>query len=172
MIDGIEFTQPWGDLLEIAEARDIDLPSFTENVKILASMQRWDLIYLLSETAGLEASVLIDANDEVYVDWGSPGRVPLQAHVGATIPFKVWVHTHPGFSAYWSSTDRNSLAIATGILEHALVLGKDGVKSSMNKMFNEVSNYFTPISYVGMLSNWQESDAISWPAYSCDLGGI
>ena len=33
---------------------------------------RWDLVYNLSLIAGLETSVLIDANGEIQIDWGSP----------------------------------------------------------------------------------------------------
>ena len=79
--------------------------------------------------AGLETSVLIDANGEIQIDWGSPGRVPLRPPVGM-IAFRVWVHTHPDskhIGAY-----RQKQPCNCGILSRALVLGAPGIKQSRN----------------------------------------
>ena len=94
-----------GDLLAVQET--------------LAEAGRWDGVYVLSVLAGLETSVLIDADDKVFIDWGTAGQVTLQPPVGGRIPFKLWVHTHPRFAAYWSGTDTNSLSLGAGILETA-----------------------------------------------------
>ena len=49
--------------------------------------------------------------------------------VGATIPFSLWIHTHP-WDAYWSPTDLATLASYSQILDEALVLGHDHMKSA------------------------------------------
>ena len=118
----------------------------------------WDFVYNLSLIAGLETSVLIDANGEIQIDWGSPGRVPLRPPVGMMAPFRVWVHTHPGFQAYWSGTDKNSLAIAQGILSSALVLGAPGIKQSQN-LGADCGNSISP---EGPLQHWTEEDVVPW----------
>ena len=73
-------------------------------------------------------------------------------------PFRVWVHTHPGFQAYWSLTDKNSLAIAQGILSRALVLGAPGIKQSRNIGPENVET----ISQEGPLQHWTEEDVVAW----------
>ena len=74
-------------------------------------------------------------------------------------PFRLWVHTHPGFHSYWSSTDRNSLAIAQGILDRALVLGAPGVKESRNMVEEDSTKR---LGVVGPLSSWSDQDIVSW----------
>ena len=88
------------------------------------------MIYLLSKSVSREVSILVDSKDNYWIDWGTIGRVELSPPVGAVLPFKLWVHTHPSNTAYWSVTDRNTLEIAKGILEKALVLGEDGLLST------------------------------------------
>ena len=89
-----------------------------------AKQENWYYIYLLSQLVSREVSILVDSNDNYWVDWGTIGSVELSPPVGAVLPFKLWVHTHPSNTAYWSITDRNSLEIAKGILEKAMVLGE------------------------------------------------
>jgi hypothetical protein len=141
-----------------AEAQAVETEDVLAVQRIAAEHGRWDLVYNLSLIAGLETSVLIDANGAIQIDWGSPGRVPLRPPVGMMAPFRVWVHTHPGFQAYWSGTDKNSLAIAQGILSTALVLGAPGIKQSQN-LGLENSN---PISSDGPLRHWTEEEVVPW----------
>ena len=130
---GTEICQDeWIDICTRAINRDVEAEVFLIAQSRLSRQRRWDLIYHLSELAGLETSVLIDSNDRVFIDWGTSGQVILTPPVGAKIPFKLWVHTHPGFHPYWSGTDTNSLAIGVSIIERAMVLGATGVKSSYN----------------------------------------
>ena len=42
-----------------------------------------------------EVSVLFDADGRIWVDIGTVGHVSLEPPLGATIPFRLWVHTHP-----------------------------------------------------------------------------
>lgn len=142
-----------------AEAKAVEAEELLLVQRRAAEHGRWDLVYNLSLIAGLETSVLIDANGEIQIDWGSPGRVPLRPPVGMMAPFRLWVHTHPGFHSYWSSTDRNSLAIAQGILDRALVLGAPGVKESRNMVEEDSTKR---LGVVGPLSSWSDQDIVSW----------
>ena len=55
--------------------------------------------------------------------WPSQAEPP----VGSSIPFSLWIHTHP-WDAYWSATDLSTLAAYSQILDEALVLGHDHMK--------------------------------------------
>ena len=145
--------ESWAKICDLAENRLIgdEVIEVQSNAALLG---RWDVVYVLSRLAGLETSVLIDAEDNVSVDWGSPGRVALSPPVGCAAPFKVWTHTHPGFDAYWSGTDTNSLAIASGIVSKALVLGAPGIKQSLNASLTDVGEGTERLLANGPLSNW------------------
>ena len=140
-LNGTQICQnEWIDICNIARNRDVESEVFLDSQRRLSRKRRWDLIYHLSELAGLETSVLIDASDQVFIDWGTSGEVRLTPPLGAKIPFKLWVHTHPGFHPYWSGTDTNSLAIGVSIIERAMVLGATGVKSSYNYFLDRRDN--------------------------------
>jgi hypothetical protein len=151
----------WLEACDAASQRDVTNQTLLEVQRYLASQRRWDGVYMLSVMAGLETSVLIDANDEIFLDWGTQGQVRLQPPVGAKIPFKVWVHTHPRFAAYWSHTDTTSLSLGLRILESAIVLGQPGPKSSENTTMVETSNSQT-LSHVGPLAHWTLEDPVPW----------
>ena len=68
--------EAWGHLCTMASERHIGDEIMEIQAKA-ALLDRWDVVYVLSRLAGLETSVLIDAEDNVSVDWGSPGRVAL-----------------------------------------------------------------------------------------------
>ncbi len=158
-IESIDITyEQWNDACFQAEARAVESEEVQTVQHRAAQHGRWDLVYNLSLIAGLETSVLIDANGEIQIDWGSPGRVPLRPPVGMMAPFRVWVHTHPGFQAYWSLTDKNSLAIAHGILSRALVLGAPGIKQSRNIGPESVET----ISQERPLQHWTEEEVVAW----------
>ena len=92
--------------------------------------KRWEEIYRISSALHREVSILIDADDSIWIDWGDQSEVTLSPPYGAKIPFKLWVHTHPNMLAYWSVTDQTSLQIASNILETAYVLGGNGLLST------------------------------------------
>ena len=154
---GVTYEQ-WLTACNQAEAQAVESDDVLDVQRNAAKHQRWDLVYNLSLIAGLETSVLIDANGQIQIDWGSPGRVPLRPPVGMMAPFRVWVHTHPGFHAYWSGTDKNSLAIAQGILSSALVLGAPGIKQSRNLGPDNGHS----IGLEGPLQHWTEEDITPW----------
>ncbi len=156
--------ESWAKICDLAENRLIgdEVIEVQSNAALLG---RWDVVYVLSRLAGLETSVLIDAEDNVSVDWGSPGRVALSPPVGCAAPFKVWTHTHPGFDAYWSGTDTNSLAIASGIVSKALVLGAPGIKQSLNASLTDVGEGTERLLANGPLSNWTQEPVIPWASF-------
>jgi len=157
-----ENQETWGDICTLAENRKIADPVLIQFQSNSASAGRWDAVYALSLLAGLETSVLIDADDMVFIDWGTSGRVPLKPPVGARMPFKMWAHTHPGFAAYWSATDTNSLAIGSAILRQAIVLGAPGPKTAINLAFNETYVCQNTINANGPLSNWSDERVTPW----------
>ena len=152
----------WLDICQLARERDIENPLLLGLQRKGASLGRWDVVYSLSLLAGLETSVLIDSEDNVSLDWGDPGRVILKAPHGFMAPFKLWVHTHPGFMAYWSSTDTNSLALGCSIIEKALVLGSPGIKQAQNSTFGRLSDMDERIEDDGPLSQWSNEEVLGW----------
>ena len=93
----------------------------------LVRTKQWEEIYNLSSILRKEVSILVDSNDNIWIDWGNQSLVALSLPYGSKLPFKLWVHTHPNMPAYWSVTDQASLQIASQILETAYVLGGDGL---------------------------------------------
>ena len=156
--------EDWTAACQAASERRVDDPRMLDAQRKLAEARRWDGVYLLSVMAGLETSVLIDADDKVFIDWGTAGQVTLQPPVGGRLPFKLWVHTHPRFASYWSSTDTNSLSLGTGILQSAMVLGQPGPKHSSNRSLIEVNNS-SFIGEAGPLSQWTDEEPVPWPEW-------
>ncbi len=155
----------WERLCALATAREVTNEELIGVQSKAALLERWDVVYTLSLLAGLETSVLIDAEDTVSVDWGSPGRVALAPPVGCVAPFKVWTLTHPGFEAYWSGTDTRSLAIAGTIVSRALVLGSPGIKQALNESFNTIEQTSLRIMPSGPLHLWTAEPVLPWEAY-------
>lgn len=168
-LDQLELDEEaWSQLCTMASERHIGDEIMEIQAKA-ALLGRWDVVYVLSRLAGLETSVLIDAEDNVSVDWGSPGRVALAPPVGCAAPFKVWTHTHPGFEAYWSGTDTHSLAIASGIVAKALVLGAPGLKQSLNATLATVDGGMNRISPNGPLNHWTDEAVTPWASFYAQL---
>ena len=133
----LPFGEPaWRSACEAALEQRVDDPVLRDVQRACSEAGRWDGVYLLSVLARLETSVLIDAQDRIFLDWGTAGEVTLQPPVGARAPFKLWVHTHPRFASYWSATDTHSLALGATVVERAMVLGQSGPKTSRN--FNPI----------------------------------
>lgn len=155
----------WEGLCVMAEARQVDNERLLEVQSNAALMGRWDVVYAFSYLAGLETSVLIDAEDSVSIDWGSPGRVALSPPIGCAAPFKVWTHTHPGFDAYWSGTDTNSLANGASIVSRALVLGAPGIKQALNQSLTTEELPERRLMKDGPLSQWTDEALTPWSTF-------
>ena len=104
-----------------------ELVKFRQIVRDLVDRREWDEIYLLSSIIRREISILIDADDAIWIDVGDQSQVSLSPPYGSKLPFKLWVHTHPNMLAYWSTTDQDSLRLVTNILDTAYVLGGNGL---------------------------------------------
>ena len=98
-----------------------------ETIAALASKAMWRDLWNLADSLSREVSVLFDKDGRIWVDIGTSGKVRLSPPIGASIPFSLWIHTHP-WDAYWSDTDLATLACYSGILDEALVLGHDHMK--------------------------------------------
>jgi hypothetical protein len=100
-----------------------------ETIGALAIERDWESLWSIADMMGREVSVLFDSKMRVWVDVGTAGQVELAPPLGSTIPFRLWIHTHPR-NAYWSSTDLMTIASHSLILERALVLGFDHMKAT------------------------------------------
>ena len=140
---------------------DVESEFSIDYVINLAKKGNWYMIYQLSNFVSREVSILVDSKDNYFVDWGTIGSVELSPPVGAVLPFKLWVHTHPSNTAYWSITDRNSLEIAKGILERALVLGEDGILSTTLQPTTSSTG-----ANEGSNPQWTEEQVMDWLEYN------
>ena len=86
-----------------------------------------DVIWEMSQTAfdiPREIQVVIDANDNLYMDFGTPGYVDFDTvPVGMILPVKCWIHTHPFGAAYFSGTDWRTIRNWQLVMEEAIVIG-------------------------------------------------
>ena len=149
-----EFTEP---------VHDVESKSSIGYVINLAKKGNWFMIYLLSKCVSREVSILVDSKDNYFVDWGTIGSVELSPPVGAVLPFKLWVHTHPSNTAYWSITDRNTLEIAKGILDKALVLGENGLLSTTLQPTTS-----STVDIENPNPQWTEEEVMGWLEYNLD----
>ena len=140
---------------------DVESESSIDFVINLAKKCNWNLIYLLSKCVSREVSILVDSKDNYFVDWGTIGSVELSPPVGAVLPFKLWVHTHPSNTAYWSITDRNTLEIAKRILDKALVLGENGLLSTILQPISSSTD-----DTVNTNLQWTEEEVMDWLEYN------
>ena len=120
---------PLGDLHKLIEAGDYSCEEVLQALAHLAEAEDWRSLWNLADKIGREVSVIVDAEGLIFVDIGTRGEVLPARPMGATIPFRRWIHTHP-MDAYWSSTDLDSLSAFSPLITEALVLGMDQYKRS------------------------------------------
>jgi hypothetical protein len=133
---------------------DYDCEVIREHIAGLAKAGRWQEIWAIGDRLSREVSVLIDAEDKFYVDIGTSGEVKMSPPVGAKVPFLLWIHSHPR-DAYWSSTDRDTIASYTSLLERAVVLGHDHYKQTVFSDSPESS-----LEVDGPLSSWTSEPTV------------
>tara|TARA_B100000965_G_scaffold19023_2_gene14243 strand:- start:1733 stop:2188 length:456 start_codon:yes stop_codon:yes gene_type:complete len=143
------------EITELITINGQDSEKTTQLISELTTQKDWDKIYQISEFFGQEISILVDAQERIFVDWGSISRVELTPPLGSVVPFKLWLHTHPRNQAFWSETDQYSLFIAERILEQAIVLGMDGILSTSNTNLLELKPSFDQ-------SCWTLEQVIAW----------
>ena len=133
---------------------DYDCEVIREHIAGLTKAERLQEIWKIGDRLQREVSVLIDSEDKFYVDIGTSGQVKMSPPLGAKVPFKIWLHSHPQ-DAYWSSTDRDTIAAYTSLLEKAIVLGHDHYKKTE---FSEFSESF--LEDEGPLSSWTSEPTV------------
>jgi hypothetical protein len=119
--------------------------------------QNWQEVWNIADLLGVEISLLFDSADNIWVDIGTAGSVRLQPPGGAILPFRLWVHTHPR-DAYWSATDKRTLAIWQMLLDKALVLGHDHYKQSVKGDATELPR----LSSAGPLASWSDEEIVQY----------
>jgi hypothetical protein len=156
--------EEWLHAMQQAMYKNVEDEILLDIQKRSVEHDRWDIVYLLSYLAGLETSVLLDAENKIFIDWGLPGSVHLKQPIGAKIPFKLWVHTHPRMDTYWSRTDKDSLAFSTLLLQKASVLGRQGIKTSRNSTLVEIDEC-PSISDAEPLQFWTDEAIEDWETW-------
>ena len=75
---------------------------------------------------GLEVSVIVDRDNNLFLNHGSPGFVDYEGVNlrGMRLPLRCWIHTYPFGYAFWSGTDNRTLRNWRPALHSAIVLGK------------------------------------------------
>jgi hypothetical protein len=137
-------------------------------VKVRASLaaageaKNWQEVWNIADLLGVEISLLFDSASNIWADIGTPGSVRLQPPTGAILPFRLWVHTHPR-DAYWSATDKRTLAIWEKLLDEALVLGHDHYKRTIKADATELQR----LSPTGPLASWTDEEIVQ---YSSEVG--
>ena len=106
---------------------DINDIRIKKTLAFFAEKEKWSNLWDLADTLQREVSILFDNEENIWVDIGTRGEVRMSPPMGAIIPFKMWIHTHP-YNAYWSKTDLDTLACFSLIMENAMVLGHDHYK--------------------------------------------
>ena len=133
---------------------DYDCEVIREHIAGLTHAGRWQQIWEIGNRLLREVSVLIDAEGKYYIDIGTSGEVKMSPPIGAKVPFKLWLHTHPQ-DAYWSSTDRDTIASYTSLLERAVVLGHDHYKQTVFSDSPEAA-----LEGDGPLSSWTSAPTV------------
>ncbi|MDE0730531.1 MAG: ThiF family adenylyltransferase [Longimicrobiales bacterium] len=133
---------------------DYDSGVVREHIAGLAKNRRWQDIWKIGDQILREVSVLIDAEDKIYIDIGTSGEVKMAPPEGAKVPFNLWIHSHPR-DAYWSSTDRDTIGCYTGLLQRAVVLGHDHYKMTRHAKSPEAS-----LEPQGSLSSWTSEPTV------------
>ena len=146
-------------LLELIKKHGEESQEVADVLTEFTIKENWEPIYIISEYTGREISVLVDAESNIFIDWGSISRVALTPPYGSILPYKLWLHTHPSNQAYWSLTDQESLFFAEKILQYAIVLGQNGFLSTTN------SNLVDGIEFDNN-SSWTLEKVNNWPKHS------
>ena len=87
----------WERACMAAQERRVDDEDLLTAQRMLAQAGRWDGVYVLSVMAGLETSVLIDADEKIFIDWGTRS-----SHPNLRAGFCSNSGLHPRFASYWS----------------------------------------------------------------------
>jgi len=143
-------------VMRAIQSNDLESKEILETLAFLACTESWRELWTIADLLSREVSVLFDDENNVWVDIGTPGMVRPKPPIGSRLPLRLWIHTHP-YHAYWSSTDLNTLAIYSTVLQEALVLGHDHLKRAVR---NDGSQ--NPLAATGPLSSWTSEDIVEY----------
>jgi hypothetical protein len=152
---------PKNDVQCAVRKSDLRADAIIQSIAFYATEEDWQGLWNLADSLKREVSVLFDEQGLIWVDVGSTGRVALSPPAGSRIPFQLWIHTHP-WDAYWSITDKETLSIATGILEKALVLGHDHLVQAVHLDEKLTGGNGSRLAMDGPLMHWTAETAMSY----------
>ncbi len=159
---------PIRDVRRAVEGTDLRADTIVQSIAFYAVEEDWQGLWNLADALKREVSVLFDEQGLIWVDIGSTGRVALSPPNGSRIPFQLWIHTHP-WDAYWSITDKETLGIATGILDKALVLGHDHLVRTVHHEDGSPDSSESRLATDGPLMHWTAEAAMSYTAFQQEL---
>ena len=154
---------PTIDVRRAVQGSDLRADTILESIAFYAVEEDWQGLWNLADSLKREVSVLFDEQGLIWVDVGSTGRVTLSPPTGSRIPFQLWIHTHP-WDAYWSMTDKETLGIASGILEKALVLGHDHLVRTLHLVDEATDSSDTRLATNGGLMHWTAEAPMNYAA--------
>ena len=160
---------PTNDVQHAIEDSNLRADAIVQSIAFYAVEEDWQSLWNLADSLKREVSVLFDEQGLIWVDIGSTGRVALSPPNGSRIPFRLWIHTHP-WDAYWSITDKETLSIATGILEKALVLGHDHLVRTVHHEGESTEASESRLATGGPLMHWTAEAAMSYATFRQERG--
>ena len=129
------------EALVLAQNRQVNNPVLLEAQKQAAKANDWKFVYQLSKVAGLETSVLIDAEGRIQIDWGSQDWFFENRFLEQRLLSVCgYIRIHQCLLTGLSLIGR-LLAHSTGILESAMVLGEEGFKIIKNTLHISFDSY-------------------------------
>ena len=143
-------------VMRAIQSNDLESKEILETLAFLACTESWRELWTIADLLSREVSVLFDDENNVWVDIGTPGMVRPKPPLGSRLPLRLWIHTHP-YDAYWSSTDLDTLAIYSTVLQEAIVLGHDHLKRTVR---NDGS--MPALAATGPLSSWTSEDLVEY----------
>ncbi len=160
---GLPRLHPTEDIEAAILSGDLRADALLQSFAYYAVEGHWLSVWNLADRLKREVSILFDAQDWVWVDIGTIGMVRLSPPLGSRLPLRLWVHTHP-WNAYWSITDRRTLATVSGVLDKALVLGHDHlVRTVYDECVNpEWAEMDSRLATDGPLMSWTDEAAMSY----------
>ena len=152
---------PTQEIVNAVQSGDLRADAILQSLAYYAVEGDWQGVWILADAMKREISLLFDSQGLIWVDVGTPGMVRLSPPMGSRLPLRLWVHSHP-WDAYWSGTDRRTLATVSGILEKAFVLGHDHMVRAICKEDLSTESSDRRLAVEGPLMQWTDEDAVTY----------
>ena len=161
---------PAVEIVRAIQEQDLRADAILQSFAYYAVEGHWRSVWDLAHALNREVSILFDVQGWVWVDIGTIGMVRLSPPIGSQLPLQLWVHTHP-WDAYWSGTDRRTLATVSGVLDEALVLGHDHLVRAVHKE-HVPPDPDSRLSVDGPLMHWTAEAAMPYSSVMRDEQGV